>query len=301
MSRVITQKSSGTTQSMLVKATKDWSEDLKKFSIEPKGVFGSTATVKCGNVTIKSDNLDIEFTVPFDDDMEANEAEIIVYNLSTATINNLKIKSGISIEAGYKNDTGVIFKGFINKVTTRHEGADKITTIKCLDDVTKRTVENLSFAQNTKASYILKTLIGKTGIPTAVFKMRRDYTYKNEQTVDGDLMENIKKYAQVCGVSVYVNKGKIYARHIKDGDNINFTVQASTGMIGSPEPYEKEMTAEDFKETINGYNITMLLQHRMTTAAIINLSSEIAKGKFRVISGTHTFSSSECTTTISVF
>ena len=33
MSRVITQKSSGTTQSMLVKATKDWSEDLKKFSI----------------------------------------------------------------------------------------------------------------------------------------------------------------------------------------------------------------------------------------------------------------------------
>ncbi|MEI2988880.1 MAG: hypothetical protein V8T22_07420 [Oscillospiraceae bacterium] len=47
--RVITQKSSGTTQSMLVKATKDWSEDLKKFSIEPKGVFGSTATVKCGN------------------------------------------------------------------------------------------------------------------------------------------------------------------------------------------------------------------------------------------------------------
>jgi hypothetical protein len=49
MSRVITQKSSGTTQSMLVKATKDWSEDLKKFSIEPKGVFGSTATVKCGN------------------------------------------------------------------------------------------------------------------------------------------------------------------------------------------------------------------------------------------------------------
>ena len=110
MSRVITQKSSGTTQSMLVKATKDWSEDLKKFSIEPKGVFGSTATVKCGNVTIKSDNLDIEFTVPFDDDMEANEAEIIVYNLSAATINNLKIKSGISIEAGYKNDTGVIFR-----------------------------------------------------------------------------------------------------------------------------------------------------------------------------------------------
>lgn len=301
MSRVITQKSSVSMQSMLVKATKDWSKDLKTFSIEPKGVFGSTAIVKCGNVTIKSENLDIEFTVPFDDDMEANEAEIIVYNLSSATINKLKIKSSISIEAGYKNDTGVIFKGFVNKVTTRYDGADKITTIKCLDDITKRTVENVSFAKNTKASYILKTLIDKTGIPVAVFKMRRDFTYKNEQTVDGDLMENIKKYAQVCGVSVYVNKGKIYARHIKVGDNINFTVQSSTGMIGSPEPYEEEVTAEDFKETIKGYNVTMLLQHRMTTAAIVNLSSEIVKGKFRVRSGTHTFSQSECTTAISVF
>ena len=172
MSSVIMQKGQNSIKSSLVKAAGNWSEDLKKISIEPKGVFGSTAIVKCGNVTIKSSELDIEFTVPFDDDMEANEAEIIVYNLSETTINNLKCKSSISIEAGYKNDTGVIFKGFISKVSTRHDGADKITTIKCLDDVTKKSVENLSFAKNTKASYILKTLIDKTGIPTAVFKMR---------------------------------------------------------------------------------------------------------------------------------
>lgn len=301
MSKVITQKSNSHLISSVIKAAGKWSEDLKSFSVDPDGVFGSTATIKSGNVTIKSAELDLEFTVPFDDDMEANEAEIIVYNLSETTINNLKCKAGISIEAGYKNDTGVIFKGFINKITTKYEGADKITTIKCLDDVTKKSVENLSFAKNTKASYILKTLVDKTGIPVAVFKMRRDHTYENEQTVDGDLMENIKKYAKVCGVSVYVNKGRIYARHIKEGDNISFTVQADTGMIGSPEPYEEEITAEDFKETINGYNITMLLQHRMTTAAIINLSSRIAKGKFRVNSGTHRFSQAECTTEIKVF
>ena len=72
-------------------------------------------------------------------------------------------------------------------------------------------------------------------------------------------------------------------------------------MIGSPEPYEEEITAEDFKETIKGYNITMLLQHRITTASIINLSSKIAKGKFRVRSGTHSFSPDECTTQIKVF
>lgn len=300
-SKLIISNKKSRGHSRLIKATKEWSNSLKSFSIEPKGVFGRVAIVKCGKVKIKSSELDLEFKVPFDDDMEANEAEITVYNLSKSTISKLKRKAGISIEAGYKDDTGIIFKGFIDKVSTKYNGADKITTIKCLDDMKKKKVTNLSFAKNKKASYILKTLIDKTGLPIAVFEVRHDHTYKNEQTVDGDLMENIKKYAKVCGISVYVNKGKIYARHLKKGDNINFTVQASTGMIDYPEEYEEEIIAEDFKETIKGYNITMLLQHRMTTGAIINLSSKVAKGKFRVRSGTHTFSSSECTTQIKVF
>lgn len=286
--------------SKLIKAAGNWSKDLKNYSIEPQGVFGSKAVVRCGDVTINSSTLDLEFTVPFDDDMEPNEAEIIIYNLSETTVNRLKVKSGISIEAGYKNDTGIIFKGYINKVSTRYDGADKITTLKCLDDITKKSVENLTFAKNTKASYILKSLIDKTGLPVAAFKMRRDHTYTNEQTVDGDLMGNIKKYAQVCGVSVYVNKGKVYARHIKEGENISFTVQSATGMVGSPEPFEEELTAEDFKETVKGYDITMFLQHRMTTAAIVSLSSKTANGKFRVRSGTHTFSPDECLTKIKV-
>lgn len=301
MSEMIIQKNKPPINSSLIKAAGKWSNDLKEFSIAPDGVFGSAAIIKCGNVTIDSRELDFEFTVPFDDDMEANEAEIIIYNLSETTISNLKCKAGISIEAGYQKDTGIIFKGFIEKISTKYEGTDKITTLKCVDDVKKKSVENLSFSKNTKASYILKTLIDKTGIPTAVFKIRRDHTYENEQTVDGDLMENIKKYAKVCGVSVYVNKGSIYARHIKEGDNISFAIQSETGMISSPEPYEEEITAEDFKETIKGYNIKMLLQHRMTTGAIINLSSRIANGKFRIRSGIHRFSPDECITEIKVF
>lgn len=300
-SRVIIKNKKSKIHSSLIKATKEWSKSLKSFSIEPKGVFGSVAIIKCGKIEIKSTELDLEFQVPFDDDMEANEAEITVYNLSKSTISKLKRKAAISIEAGYKDDTGIIFKGFIDRVSTKYNGADKVTTIKCLDDMKKKKVTNLSFAKNKKASYILKTLIDKTGLPVAVFEVRRDHTYTSEQTVDGDLMENIKKYAKVCGISVYVNKGKIYARHLKKGDNINFTVQASTGMIDCPEEYEEEITAEDFKETVKGYNIKMLLQHRMTTGAIIKLSSKVAKGKFRVRSGTHTFSPSECTTQIKVF
>ena len=286
--------------SRLVKAMEDINNLPDSYIKKPDGVFGAVAKVICGNVTINSDDLDLEFTVPFDDDLEANEAEIIIYNLTQDTINQFKYHAVISIEAGYIGDTGVIFRGYIDRVKTSREGADKITTIRAFDDVSKKTVESISFAAGTKASYILKTLVNKTGIPIAVMKIRRDYTYKDETTVDGDLMENIKKYSEVCGVSTYVCKGKIYCRYIKDGDNINFTVSENTGMIGTPEEYQEEITAEDYKDTINGYEIEMLLQHRMQTAAIVNINSVYVNGKFRVRSGEHTFNDSGCITKIKV-
>ena len=285
-------------RSALVKAFDSWTEPV---DIRPEGVFGSIAIVKSGQVTISSETLDVEFDVPFDDDMEPNEAEIVVYNLSDNTIKQLKKSAEITIEAGYESDTGVLFKGFISKIKTEYDDADKKTTIYAMDDIKDHSIENLSYGKNSKASSILRSLIQKTGIPIAVFKPRRDYTYETEQTVDGDLMENISKYAKVCGISVYVSKGKIYARHISEGDNLNFTVSSETGMIGSPSEFEEEITAEDYTDIVNGYEAKMLLQHRMCTAAIVNLQSKVSKGTYRVCSGTHSFSPSEAVTKIKMY
>ena len=297
-SRAVIQSHESDIKSMLVKAFESWSEPI---DIRPEGVFGSVATVITGDVTIKSEELDVEFDVPFDDDMEPNEAEIIIYNLSDNTIKQLKKDAEISIEAGYTGDTGVIFKGYITKVKTKRDDVDKKTTIYAKDDIKDHTVESLSFAANTKASYILRELINKTGIPVAVFSPRRDHTYKDSQTVDGNLMENIKKYAAVCGISVYVNKGKLYARYIKDGDNLNFEVSVDTGMIGSPSSYEEEVTAEDYTDTVDGYEVDMLLQHRMSAGAIVKLTSREANGTYRVCSGRHRFSPAEAVTSLKMY
>lgn len=275
-----------TPRSALVKAIETWKTP---FDIKPDGVFGSLATIKSGGVTLSSEKLDIDFRIPFDDDMEANEAEITVYNLSDSTIKQLKKGAAISVEAGYTGDTGVIFTGYISKVSTSHDGPDKSTSILALDDYKEHTIESITFAAGTKASTILNALVKKTGIPVAVFKMRRDYTYTDAETVDGDLMECIKKYADVCGVSVYVSKGKIYARYIKEGDNINFNLSPDTGLIGTPAPYEKQVKAADFTETINGYDVQMIMQHRMYAGAIVSLNSRDAKGTYRVCSGEHRF------------
>ena len=191
--------------------------------------------------------------------------------------------------------------GYITKVKTTYSNADKVTTIKAMDDIADHTIQSTAYAAGTKASYILKSLIDKTGLPVAVFKVRRDHTYEDAQTVDGDLMQNIRKYATVCGISVYVSKGKIYARYIKEGDNLNFVVSADTGMIGYPCAYTEEVKAEDYTEAINGYEVEMLLQHRLCAGAIVELKSKIANGTYRVCSGEHHFSEMEAKTIVDMY
>ena len=289
--------------SRLIKAFEGFKEGLKPYSDPPKGMFGAVAIIESGGVTLKSEELDIEFTVNLDDNVESDEAEIIVYNLSKTTIQALKRENPISITAGYKGDTGVIFDGKIHNVATKKEGIDKKTTIKALAYIggSNKTLANKTYRAGTKASYILKDLITNyITLPLAVFKVRRDHTYKDEVKIDGEVWEEIKKFAEVCGISAYVNNGKIYARHISEGDNINFTVSADKGLIGSPEEFEEEITAEDYKDTVKGYKLKMLLQHRMTTAAIIDLESLDVSGTFRVRSGTHTFNNSETITEVEV-
>lgn len=297
-SKAIKQNGADGIRSALVQAFDAWTTP---YDIRPDGVFGSVAKIKSGSTTISSETLDVEFVIPFDDDMEPNEAEITVYNLSDNTIKQLAKGAAITIEAGYTGDTGIIFSGFISTIKTTFESPDKVTKITAMDDIKDHALESISYAKGTKASYILQDLIKRTGIPVAVFKVRRDYTYTDAQTVDGDLMECISRYAKVCGISVYVSRGKIYARYIKEGDNISFTVSPDTGMIGYPSAYEEEVTAEDFKDTVNGYEVELLLQHRICAGAIVNLKSRIASGQYRVCSGEHRFSAYETITKIKMY
>ena len=287
--------------SKLINAMKGWNSS-KFFVDPPKGVFGSEATIKCNDAVIKSSELDIEFYIPFDDDMEFDEAEVIIYNLNDTTRSRLKKGEKITIEAGFKGDTGVVFTGYIDKPTTKHEGVDRKTTLKCVDRLNEKEVNEITYKAGTKASTILKDLLGKTGTPIAVFKIRYDYTFKDAQKVDGNLMENIKKYAEICGISVFVSKGKVYARYLKEGDNLNFTVSEDTGMIGSPTEYEEEITAnKNNTETIKGYEVETILQHRFRAGGIVDLSSRDVSGQYRIRSGSHSFRSGEASSKIKVF
>ena len=259
--------------------------------LTPKGQFGFTAVIETDKTILSSNEFDFEFDIPFDDDTVPNEAEIRIYNLSKQTLNNFRKGNALTITAGYGTDTGIVLNGKISAVKTRHSGVDKITTVYVLDNADYEDLDIVehTFTEGTDASYILETLLKKLNLNIAVFEIQRDHRYDKDESVKGSVTEAIKKYADICGVSVYIHKLQIYCRPIWQGDNIHFTIRAETGMIDSPEQFEEENTSEEYKDSVTGYKIKMLFQYRMATSAIVDVSSKDCNGSFRVREGTHSF------------
>lgn len=268
--------------------------------VSPSGQFGFSAIIQTDKTVLNSSEFDFEFDIPFDDDTVPNEATITIFNLSNNTVNNFKKGNELTITAGYGDDLGIVLKGKISTVKTKHSGVDKITTVYVLDNADYNDIDIIeqTFSGSVKASYILKTLLEKLKLNIAVFEIQRDHTYDTDVSVKGSITEAIKKYADICGVSVYIHKLQIYCRPIWKGDNIHFTICSGTGMIDSPEPFEEESTFEEYKDVVTGYNINMLFQHRMATATIVDVESKDYKGTYRVCGGTHSFDGLSATTKI---
>lgn len=262
-------------------------------------LFKRSIIIQTGKVTINADDLDMEFDVEFDDDTETNESEITVYNLSDTTIQNIKKGEKLTLTAGYKEDTGIILSGFISQVKTSFDDLDKVTTIKVVDSAggAEREIKDLAFAKGVSASKVLRKLIEMTKLPLAVFSIQRDFVYKDGLTINDGLMETIKKQAQVCGVSAYVNKGQVYVQPLSKGEDVNFSLTVDTGLISLSE-FEEEITAEKFTDVVKGYEITMLLQHRISTGSILNIQSKNVSGRYRVREGQHTYDGSDFLTKV---
>lgn len=290
--------------SQIVKMPKN--DVINKEGGKPNGLFGHKVIVTSGSVKLENDYVDMEFSIPFDNNLEPNEAEIKFYNLSKDTIKGFKSDAVITVTAGYGNDTGIIFNGRIRKIKTKYESVDKVTTIYALDDqsMKDRELQEIAYAANVKSSYILKDLLKRTGLPIAIFKVQRDFVNKDSTKIDGSLINAISDYAKDCGVDVYIQKGKIYALDVrKASKDINFTICPDTGLIGSPEEFEEEVEEENYTETIKGYKIEMLLQYKIEVGVKIRLNSKNVTGNagiFSVRSGEHSYNGSEMITSIEV-
>lgn len=248
-------------------------------------LFGRVIEIASDAVKMNNTNLDIEFEIPFDDDLDPNLSEIGVYNLSQTTRNNLKNKQPFVLNAGYKEDKGLILSGRIINTHTKPSGADRLTIIKVLDSVgynAKKTLKN-TYKKGIKADAILQGFAKVIGLKIAVLKLPKNVVYKKGYTINGNIVQEMQKIANECGASCYISRGQVYIRSLKEGDNNQFKLNADTGLIGSPEPFESEKTGVITK----GYKIKSLLQFRIHAGAIIHLEAIGIKATLRVKKGKH--------------
>ena len=277
--------------------------------------FGRVTRVAVGKeVRINMDDLNVEFEVVFDDDTEPNESTINVYNLSNATIAKIKRNERVELTAGYKTDgAGVILSSRVSSVQNPRDGVDRITRIKVIDgpdldgiqlperaETTgkgkKKTVKmtrKKTYGKNVKASQIIRDLVPLLGVAIGKIKLPKDVTYAKGYTVNGKVVDELKKLAEACKASFFIHKQRLYICTLADAaSSTRFTLSSETGLIGSPEPYENDNE--------RGFKVRCLLQYRISTASLITINSRTARGQFRVRRGRHVKSGSEFMTEIEV-
>ncbi|MGC4378249.1 hypothetical protein WD019_15175 [Fictibacillus sp. Mic-4] len=254
--------------------------------MDDKLLFGRVVKVHVQSEKYKTDfsgdDLHIEFEVPFDDDEKPNQSTISIFNLSTTSISRISKGASLILQAGYRSDYGVLTQGKITSVYTNRNGVDKITTITLLegqDYSKKKTAKPITFKPGTKADVIIKRLVQVLGIRLLELKLPKNVTYKKGYSVTGNIMNNLVEVVKDCGASLYWRRGGMTIRSIKAGTDERFRLEESTGLIESPETFEEE--------GVKGYNVKSLLQHRVTTASIIEIKSKTANGKYRVKKGKH--------------
>ncbi|WP_241741899.1 phage protein [Shouchella lehensis] len=243
--------------------------------------------------TFSSEEFEIRFDTAFTDEPKPNESKIELLNLNKTTINRIKRKSKVTIQAGYKGDVGVLATGRVTAVSTIRDNVDNITTITMLDgeDYGEKSGD-ITFKANTDARTIINRLAGKMGLKIASMSLPRNKNYNKGYTVSGELEMALSEVVKDCGASIYYRRGRMVIRSIKSGDDERFTLEEATGLLGAPEPFEEE----DAK----GYKIQSLLQHRISTASIIELKSIGVKGKYRAKRGRHICSGSDFKTEVDV-
>lgn len=243
------------------------------------------ATILVGGRRFNSNDLDIEFDVPFDNDEEPDIATATIYNLADSSVNSIKKAQHVIINAGYRGNIGTIFSGTLQEAITKWDSIDKPTKITAGDGAEEwlRSEVSRTYAEDITASAILNDLTGMFGLELGRLELVNDLTYPKGRCIDAMLKDAVKQIVHECDSTFKISKGKIFIMPHGAGVATGFVLNRDTGLIGSPEAFERE---EDGK-TIKGFKVSMLLNHRITINSILQIRSRTANGTYRVLKGRH--------------
>ena len=247
------------------------------------------------NVMENREGFEMSFHIPFSDMPIPSEGNISIYNLSKNSINKIKKGAKVTVEAGYKGDVGVISSGTITSLLpTTLVGVDRLTTFTFLEgtDYSEKKEVEITFAKGSNALSIINRVASTAKIPISSISLKKNKIYGSGYTANGSAMDVLEEVVTACESSIYYKRGKLVIRDIKAAATDICNLSTDTGLINQPSRVEND----DYK----GWSIESLLQHRISTASKVKLTSKNVSGTFSVKNGEHSFSTGSMTTTCEV-
>ncbi|WP_240415032.1 phage protein [Paenibacillus periandrae] len=265
--------------------------------------------------------LDIEFEVPFDDDILANEATVTIYNVKPETYNQIELGMALIINAGYHKDRGSIFVGEVSYVEPLRDKPDSRLVIRGLDSLAfvEQDIQK-TYQANVKATTIVRDLLSELGLPVGFFDLPDDVSYPRGYTANGKICDILKQVAVDSDALCFTSRGKVYVCSRFFGEETDFILTVENGLIGSPELnmidvsktnldyIDKRPTAKKPRKTTGPRRVTYgkkdvelqeqfrvksLLNHRFGTAKILAVRSRSYDFIYRINRGRHICQGSE--------
>lgn len=259
--------------------------------------------IRAANLTIGKNKYSLEkltfkFDIPFEDTDEPPVATITVTNLSEKTRASIKKNDPIILNAGYEGDVGCILIGKVVGLKHKQSNVDWTSTITvqpCADEILGSLI-NKTYAENMKASAIVRDLLNIFGVEVARCELTDDKTYPRGRVCRGNLKQVLTEIVVNECKSRFIIRttGQIYITKADDGINNGVTLTTATGLLRSDEekiaiPVETDLNSQKTGEDRDEDTISRscLLNYRIATAEVVKIQSSDLNGKFIVVKGKH--------------
>jgi hypothetical protein len=225
----------------------------------------------------------IEFNIDFDIAKLSNSSTIKIYNINDETIELVRPKANgkqkefklFTLEAGYKDNFGIVLAGEIYDSKVTKNGVDKILELKCGGNISKFGNLPINKTYNNKnTSYIVKDILQTSGFESGGVIPESEILYTS--ITIKDLREGLKRLAKDSISELYISNNQIFFKK-PDATNEVIKLGFTSGLLQEPE------------KTDAGYNIKSLFNYRITQGNRILVSAK-KDYTLKVVRGKHSFS-----------
>jgi hypothetical protein len=247
----------------------------------------------------KISDLAFELEVNFSDSDQLMPASITVFNLNPTHRNGIKKGDPVIINAGYEDDSGLIFSGLITNIKNIQENLDWKTEIEAQTAAKEWLSAEVykSYQEGTDAQSIVQDLTTLYGIEVNKLELKQPKTYPRGRVCQGPARNVLKEIVEYdCKSRMLIRSGQLIISDPEQGVAMGYLLSPATGLLKTADDSDamRTTTGQDTQKTPEQKNEQSawkkrkcLLNYHLQPADVIQVESKSLNGTFLIKQGKH--------------